>query len=36
MEMTLGLCGERQQPRQAAGTQGLFQMRSENQGSLCP
>lgn len=36
MGMTLGLCRERQQPRQAAGTQGTFQMSSENQGSLCP
>lgn len=36
MGTTLSLCGERQQPRQVAGTQGRFQMNSENQGSLCP
>lgn len=36
MGTTLRLCGERQQPRQAAGTQSTFQMSSESQGSLCP
>lgn len=36
MGTILGLCGERQQPRQAVGTQGMFQLSSETQGSLCP
>lgn len=30
MGTVLGLCG------QAVGTQGIFQMSSETQGSLCP